>query len=157
LQREHNVTTRDADILQHSDLNAFLFADVGVEANGMVLSVLSTLARRGVDPWQEAGYLAKLPRAVAIEGLARIIAAMPASPWSLQDATATAEPLVRLLPERSPTDPFPTPETKAKPRTARRWGIAVVLLGAMLAGLVPYCTGPSNPSAPAVEARDGGR
>jgi hypothetical protein len=151
------MTTTDAGVLQRSDLNTFLFAVVGVEANGMVLSVLSTLARRGVDPWQEAGRLAKLPRAAAIDGLARIIAAMPASPWSLQDAMTIAAPLVLLLPKHSPTDPVPTPETKTEFRTARRWGIAVVLLGAILAGLVPYCAGPTRPSAPASEARDVGR
>jgi hypothetical protein len=37
---------------QYSSLDGFLFADVGVEANGMMLTVLSTLARRGMDPWQ---------------------------------------------------------------------------------------------------------
>jgi hypothetical protein len=122
IQRGHTMTTTHAGVLQRSDLNAFLFADVGVEANGMVLSVLSTLARRGVDPWQEAGRLAKLPRAAAIDGLARIIAAMPASPWSLQDAMTIAAPLVLLLPKHSPTDPVPTPETKTEFLTARRWG-----------------------------------
>jgi hypothetical protein len=39
---------------------------VGVEANGMTLSVLSTLARRGMDPWQEAERLAKLPRSTPL-------------------------------------------------------------------------------------------
>jgi hypothetical protein len=151
------MTTRDAGVLQRSDLNAFLFADVGVEANGMVLSVLSTLARRGVDPWQEAGRLAKLPRAAAIDGLARIIAGMPASPWSIQNGMAIASQLVLLLPPRGSTDLLATPQPKSEPRTARRWGIAVVLLGAILAGLVPYCTGPSSPSAPASEAPDVGR
>ncbi len=66
----------------------------------MTLSVLSTLARLGMDPWQEAGRLAKLPRTAAIEGLARIITAMPASRWSLPDATSIAARLVALLPTR---------------------------------------------------------
>ena len=35
--------------LDHSDLNEFLFADVGTERNGMTLSVLSLLARIGGD------------------------------------------------------------------------------------------------------------
>ena len=71
------MADNDAYALQRSDLNGFLFAEVGVEASGMRLSVLSTLARLGVDPWQEAGRLAKLPRAAAVDGLARMIAAMP--------------------------------------------------------------------------------
>jgi hypothetical protein len=51
--------------LGHSDLNAFLYAAVGREASGMTLTVLSTLARVEIDPWQEAGRLADLPAAVA--------------------------------------------------------------------------------------------
>jgi hypothetical protein len=41
-----------------SDFDAFLFAPVGEERNGMLLSVLSALARLDVDPWQEAARLA---------------------------------------------------------------------------------------------------
>ena len=90
----------DAYALQRSDLNGFLFAKVGVEASGMQLTVLSTLARQGVDPWQEAGRLAKLPKAAAIDELTRMITAMPACPWSLADATAIAARLVIMLPAR---------------------------------------------------------
>jgi hypothetical protein len=91
----------DAFTIQRSDLNAFLFADVGVEANGMTLSVLSTLARQGMDPWDEAGRLARQPKAKAIEGLARMIANLPSSLWPLADATPIAARLVALLPARS--------------------------------------------------------
>ena len=108
------MANTDAYALQRSDLNRFLFADVGVEASGMTLSVLSTLARRGTDPWQEAARLAKLPRNAAVEGLARIIAAMPSSLWSLPDATVIAARLVALLPSRTGGDP---PEVK-KPKSS---------------------------------------
>lgn len=102
----------------------------------MTLSVLSTLARLGMDPWQEAGRLAKLPQTAAIEGLARIIAAMPASLWSLPDATIIAARLVALLPSRGGASAVPpTPSAPISPRTARQWAIAAALLGAALAGL----------------------
>lgn len=90
----------DPSALQRSDLNSFLFADIGEEANGMTLSVFSTLARSDVDPWQEAERLAKLPRPEATRELARTIVAMPATAWSLADAAAIAERLVVLLPPR---------------------------------------------------------
>jgi hypothetical protein len=48
----------EAFVLRNSDLNKFLFADVGSEPNGMTLSVVSLLARLGHDPWREAGQLA---------------------------------------------------------------------------------------------------
>jgi len=51
--------------LLHSDLNDFLFAAVGQEQNGMPLNVVSGLTRLGLDPWEEAGRLAALPKAVA--------------------------------------------------------------------------------------------
>ena len=36
----------------------FLFAPIGADRNGMLLSVLSALARLDIDPWQEAAQLA---------------------------------------------------------------------------------------------------
>ena len=44
------------------EFDDFLFAPVGEEQNGMMLSVVSALARSDVDPWQEAAKLARLPR-----------------------------------------------------------------------------------------------
>jgi hypothetical protein len=87
-----------ADTLPNSDLNTFLHAEFGTEASGMTLSVLSSLARLGIDPWQEAARLARLPPKTAIAALAQMIAGMPASPWPLHDATPIAQRLVALLP-----------------------------------------------------------
>ena len=132
------MASNDAYALQGSDLNGFLFAEVGVEASGMRLTVLSTLARLGVDPWQEAGRLAKLPRAAAVDGLARMIAAMPACPWSLADATAIAARLVNMLPARSgglfdhgTAKPAPS-SLQATRRRAVVLALATVLAGLML-------------------------
>jgi hypothetical protein len=84
--------------LQRSDLNDFLFADVGTEANGMMLRVVSVLARGGSDPWQEAERLAALPAAAAGAALSSLISGMPLSPWSPADAALIADRLIRLLP-----------------------------------------------------------
>jgi hypothetical protein len=97
---DNAMANTDAFAIQRSDLNGFLFADVGTEANGMTLSVLSTLARLGMDPWDEAGRLARQPKAKAIEGLARMIANVPSGLWPLPDATPIAARLVTLLPTR---------------------------------------------------------
>ena len=127
------MTSADVYSLQRSDLNEFLFADIGVEANGSMLSVLSTLARLGVDPWQEAARLAKLPRTAAVEGLARIIAAMPASVWPLRDATPIAARLVALLPAGG-SAPLAQP-APVQSRTSGRWTIVLLLSAAVLAGM----------------------
>jgi hypothetical protein len=99
------VATVDVTALQRSDLNAFLFADVGTEANGMMLSVASVLARQGNDPWREAGRLADLPKAEATDSLARMIAGMPRSLWGLPDAGVIAVRLTGLLPTRPTRGP----------------------------------------------------
>jgi hypothetical protein len=132
LGRTHDMTSTDAYALQHSDLNGFLFAAVGNEASGMPLSVLSALARLGMDPWQEAGRLATLPATAAVDGLARTIAAMPAGLWSMADATVIAERLITLLPKRRAAAAAPTPPAPTGRKTFLPW-IAAVLTATLLA------------------------
>ena len=95
------MPSTDAFALRRSGLNEFLFAPVGIEANGMTLSLLSVFARAGSDPWAEAGRLAGLPKSEATASLARSIAGMPASIWPLQVAMTIADRLVALLPTQS--------------------------------------------------------
>lgn len=84
--------------LAQSTVNAFIFAEIGVERNGMGLSVLSALSRQDIDPWDEAKRLSSLHRRHAIIRLAKIIAAMPDSLWKGRVAIAIATRLVALLP-----------------------------------------------------------
>lgn len=88
--------------LARSDLNAFLFSEVEVDTSGLPLSVVSLLARMGVDPWREAGRLAGLKREAARDWLAQKIAGTPTSTLSLADATVVATRLTGLLPTREP-------------------------------------------------------
>ena len=104
--------------LPQSNLNAFLFADVGVEANGMALSVLSVLARFDLDPWQEASRLADLSRTKSIEALAGLIA-MSASRWSLAEAVPIAARLVTLLPRHAGAAAAAGSDLLRKPRPLR--------------------------------------
>ena len=85
--------------LLHSDLNDFLFAAVGQEPNGMPLNVVSGLTRLGLDPWEEAGRLAALPKALAAEKLAPIIARLSVDRPGPSDDLAISRLLVELLPE----------------------------------------------------------
>jgi hypothetical protein len=95
------VTSTDAFALTNSDLNAFLFADVGIELNGSALTILSVLARLGEDPWAEAARWAKMRRSAAVECLAQSISKMPLGPLALADTHATASRLILLLPLKS--------------------------------------------------------
>lgn len=82
------------------DLDQFLFASVGEELDGVPLSVVSTLARLGLDPWEEACRLSALDGQEAAEQLARLIAEVPGRSCPLGQARIMARPLVVLLPSR---------------------------------------------------------
>ena len=87
-----------------SEFDSFLFAPIGAERNGTLLSVLSALARLDIDPWQEAARLALLPRDAAIQRLASLIAALPDGPSAHQDPGTVAGGLLALLPRQAHTD-----------------------------------------------------
>jgi hypothetical protein len=79
----------------------FLFAPIGADRNGMLLSVLSALARLDIDPWQEAAQLASLPEETATRRLSSLIAALPDGPSTHPDPETNAARLIALLPLRS--------------------------------------------------------
>jgi hypothetical protein len=91
--------------LLHSDLNDFLFASVGNEKNGMPLNVVSALTRLGIDPWDEAARLADLPKRLAAEALAPMIARLPIGRPQPSDNLAISQRLVELLPVRVQAGP----------------------------------------------------
>ena len=85
-------------MLGHSEFNEFLFAVVGEEGTGQQLTVLSALARLGLDPWGEAARLANLPREAAADALAAAIGALPNGDWKASDRQTIADHLVSYLP-----------------------------------------------------------
>lgn len=118
----------DVFALRHSALNEFLFAAVGMEANGTALCVVSVFARRGDDPWREAGKLVSLPKSEAIHSVASTIADMPASVWTLADATPIATRLVALLPTQSAS-------AERRPTTDGARAARLVRIGLVLASI----------------------
>jgi hypothetical protein len=134
-----------------ADLERFVYADVAIEPNGMELSVLSALSRRGLDPWQEAQRLAQLPRLAAADGLAQILRAVPAVQSLRLDVKVLAERLVALLPVRrtATAGPFPA-KLGATPVQIPR-GFTLVMMAAMFGGLlVPlFMPKQAEPVAPA--------
>ena len=81
-----------------SEFNDFLFAPIGEDKNGMLVSVLSGLARSDVDPWQEAAKLAQLPGDAATKELVALIGALPAGAGPSSDPRTIATRLIALLP-----------------------------------------------------------
>jgi hypothetical protein len=122
------MPSTDAFALSHLGLNDFLFAPVGTEANGMTLSLISVFARRGDDPWREAGRLAGLPKLAAIESLAGTIVGMPTGKWKLPDAMAIATRLIALLPAQSWKSGHTLPTSRYSANAGRFVRIGLVLL-----------------------------
>ena len=81
-----------------SEFNDFLFAPIGEDKNGMLVSVLSGFARSDVDPWEEAAKLAQLPGEAASSELAALIGALPDRAASYPDPRTIAKRLIALLP-----------------------------------------------------------
>jgi hypothetical protein len=97
-QLESQTGARAAAARLGSEFDAFLFSAIGDDRNGMSLSVVSLLARRDLDPWQEAARLAEMPTAAATRRLESFIRALPDQPLTLPDSGAVAARLVALLP-----------------------------------------------------------
>jgi hypothetical protein len=83
--------------LRDSTFDTFLFAEVGEEQNGMLLSMVSALARLDLDPWREAASLSRLSAQAAGERLTSLLSSLPSSQLKVL-APATVIRLVGLLP-----------------------------------------------------------
>ncbi len=166
----------DHEALRNSNLNAFLYAEIGTELNGSTLTMLSVLARLGQDPWVEAARWARLPRATAVESLITVIDGIPLSPSAASDSRAAATRLVMLLPAPEWRPDLSTSALPAKTAARAfgaslgvtalpRWLPMVVLACALLLGIAlnlvhPPADGTVSPEvtqtkvhAPATESR----
>jgi len=96
----------------------FLYAGVGADANGTEVTVLSALARRDLDPWEEAAEMSKLSADKALRKLVAMLETLPGHE-SLEGRTAVAGRLVSLLPHSAEVRALAPPslrrEQAAKP------------------------------------------
>ena len=125
--------------LPNSAFNAFLFASIGEDGNGMPLSVVSALARLDIDPWQEAARLSGLPRAAAAAAtLDGLIRRLPAGRWDQSDTRRITARLIDLLPGSDPVarrdEAKPGGRAKATPSIIV-WLIVLALGGYVLFGM----------------------
>ena len=81
------------------EFERFLYAPVGQDRNGYVVTVLSTLARLGLDPWKETAELVTLGRDNAQARLGTLLARFRDVPALASDHGKIARDLSQLLPE----------------------------------------------------------
>jgi hypothetical protein len=79
----------------------FLYQSVGEDRNGNLVTVLSALARLGLDPWAETADLATLEREAARTRLATLLERFRDVPTLARDHGKVARDLSQLLPESS--------------------------------------------------------
>lgn len=109
------------------EFEPFLYAVVYNEGNGMPLTIISAIARSGADPWKEAARIAKLPKAVALDVLARMI-----PDHSGADGAAIANRLFALLPVARENRNIPVVGARGG---APRWNPFIPVVLALLVGL----------------------
>jgi hypothetical protein len=131
------MTSRAASLRMNPELDDFLFAPIREERNGMVLSVISGLTRLDIDPWTEAARLSALPKAIAAQTLAPIIARLTEGGAELFDAREVADRLIKLLP--SCVSPVSTKRADQSGRNSRHFRFAILLI-CLLLGMVAVLT-----------------
>jgi hypothetical protein len=110
------------------DFSRFLYAEVGDDQQGGLLSVISALARVGVDPWDEAASLTRLPLNASVQALSALLARLPAGSGKPPDPVTVAARLVTLLPreEERPT-PVPRAATTANAASGHNYRLMAVV------------------------------
>lgn len=151
-QRGGCMTHSVATFFLGSEFDAFLFAPIEEDRNGMLLSVVSALARLDVDPWQEAADLARLPPETAARRLATVIAGLPHGLSARPDPTVTAARLVALLPhEAASHTPARQTSLAAAPSIQSKAGLYAILYVIFMAFVMGSQCSMANRSVPQID------
>jgi len=129
------MRSSEAFVLNNSPVNPFLFAEVGLEASGVPLTVLSVLARLGEDPWRQAQNWASLSNETVVDQLADCIRQMPMGPEAIRDARITAKRLILLLPGAQKGVHAMDDPAAGSARARPHWTRTTILIGAMVIGI----------------------
>jgi len=135
------------------DFDEFLFAPVGKDASGMPVTLLTVLARLGVDPWEEANDLAHLSREPAMQRLASRLESMPNAPVSAEETVNIATRLITLLhraPGRKPASPA-APQLPGVLKSSKRLNPAIYWLIGVVFILVAQWALTSRPAQPPMD------
>jgi hypothetical protein len=108
----------------------FLYAPVGEDRRGASVTVLSMLARLGLDPWGEASSLAGMQDGVAQQRLAALMARFTDVSSSGPALDQAVSRLVACLPRSPVAVPAsgPAPPSARGVATLLFWLVAIVLL-----------------------------
>jgi hypothetical protein len=132
--RQHpkpSMTHSAAIALPGVEYNDFLFAPIGEDSNGMMVSVLSGLARLDIDPWQEAAQLAQATREVGTQRLVSLIGALRDTGSAYPDPPTIAARLIALLPKPDQSSNRSNDASNGVDRV-KPWWIYVIMMSFVL-------------------------
>jgi hypothetical protein len=144
LQPRNGMTMADPNVLNPHppEFDRFLYASVGEDRNGYVVTVLSTLARLGLDPWKETAELVALGRVAARSRLGTLLARFRDVPTLESDHGRVAGDLSQLLPESPPSQTLKrTASTVSDSRLGKGGAIWTILTIVFLLYLVASTVG----------------
>jgi hypothetical protein len=127
------------------EFDPFLFASIGDERDGPLLSVVSALARLDVDPWNEAASLARMPRDRAKQRLTFLIASLPNCATTGLAPEIAAARLIALLPQAESVNTAAA--ATLRPVAANSWSglfIGLAVLALLLVGYFVFEARASN-------------
>jgi hypothetical protein len=104
----------------HPEFDAFLSAPADEDAEGVGPSVMSALARIGLDPWSEAARLSDLPSDAAVEALALMLGKLPAGSGQPADDRRSLAERARRLADCLPVKAAGQPAGGARSQPAAR-------------------------------------
>ncbi len=127
------------------------------DRKGTLVSVLSTLARFGVDPWKEAESLAGLPQAAAADRLDEMILALADVPSVSADHQDITTRLIALLPQPGTAQTTVRKAAWSMPPEQRSqvilWaGVVLILLIGQIITLQPNADAPGGDTSGATSA-----
>lgn len=113
-QKDPAMAYAPTQLGQDPQFEPFLYAPLGEDRRGSSVTVLSMLARLGVDPWGEASDLAKLPEGAARQRLEALMTRFHDVPTPVPDLSRIVSGLLALLPRRPTTASSPQDGASAK-------------------------------------------
>lgn len=114
------------------EYDAFLYAIICSEKNGMQLTMASAIARSGADPWKEAARISKMPKDMALQVLALLVPEQLAGE-KVTNGQITMDRLFALLPKPKPVLIIAKTEAVQAVRGNR---LSVVLILAFCAAMI---------------------
>jgi hypothetical protein len=116
-----------------SEFQDFLYAPLDANRDEMPLSVLSALARLGIDPWTEAAELTELPLDAAKERLASLLAPLPGGCWAQAESRIIVSRLVQLLPRHGASNVRSPVQSQARTKLASPVVAKLLIIAALAA------------------------